>query len=107
MHATPQAYFDSLSESLKSNPDKGKAIAAVVQFKLSGASGGDWVLDLSQAPGTVSAGTHDAPKTTILMADTDFLDVVNKKMNSQMSFMQGKLKFTGDPGTAMKLAMLL
>jgi putative sterol carrier protein len=44
---------------------------------------------------------------TILMADTDFLDVVNKKMNSQMSFMQGKLKFTGDPGTAMKLAMLL
>jgi putative sterol carrier protein len=41
------------------------------------------------------------------MTASDFVDMINGKLNGQMAFMTGKLKVAGDMGLAMKLQTLL
>jgi putative sterol carrier protein len=41
------------------------------------------------------------------MTAKDFLDLVKKKLNGQMAFMQGKLKLKGDMSLALKLQQLI
>ena len=54
----------------------------------------------------VHTGTHDTPKITMTMKESDYLDMVNGKLNGQMAFMSGKLKITGDMGLALKMQNL-
>ena len=108
MFESTKTYFENhLAESLKTNPDKGKGINAVIQFKITGAQAGDWAIDLTKAPGEVTPGAAVTPKCTFTVLDTDFLDIVNKKLNGQMAFMQGKLKVAGDMSIALKIGTLL
>ena len=51
-------------------------------------------------------GAVNALKLTITMAASDYLDMVNGKLNPQMAFMSGKLKIAGDMGLAMKMQQL-
>ena len=51
----------------------------------------------------VQTGTHASPNITISMKESDYLDMINGKLNGQMAFMSGKLKITGDMGLAMRL----
>jgi len=74
-----QSFFEGhLAESLKSSPDKGKNINAVIVFKITGDNGGDWTVDLTKTPGEVAAGAAATPKTTFTVASADFLDIINK-----------------------------
>ena len=41
------------------------------------------------------------------MTDSDFIDMVEGKLNGQMAFMTGKLKIKGDMSLAMKLGNVL
>ena len=43
---------------------------------------------------------------TFRVAASDYLDMVNGKLNPQMAFMSGKLKIAGDMGLAMKMQQL-
>ncbi|MCY4388450.1 MAG: SCP2 sterol-binding domain-containing protein [Desulfurellaceae bacterium] len=54
----------------------------------------------------VQTGTHASPNITITMKASDYLDMVNGKLNGQMAFMTGKLKIAGDMGLALKLQNL-
>ena len=54
----------------------------------------------------VQAGTHASPSITITMKESDYLDMVNGKLNGQMAFMSGKLKIAGDMGLALRLQNL-
>ena len=54
----------------------------------------------------VQTGTHASPNITITMQESDYLDMVNGKLNGQMAFMTGKLKIAGDMGLALKLQNL-
>lgn len=54
----------------------------------------------------VQMGTHASPNITITMKESDYLDMVNGKLNGQMAFMTGKLKIAGDMGLALKLQNL-
>ena len=108
MHETPKAYFENhLAETLRGNPDKGKTINAIVQFKITGGNAGDWTVDTTLTPSTVAVGVHATPKCTFTIVDTDFMDIVNKKLHGQMAFMQGKLKVAGDMSIALKIGTLL
>ncbi|MEW6300655.1 MAG: SCP2 sterol-binding domain-containing protein [Thermodesulfobacteriota bacterium] len=54
----------------------------------------------------VKPGKHPSPNITITMKESDYLDMVNGKLNGQMAFMTGKLKIAGDMGLALKLQNL-
>lgn len=54
----------------------------------------------------VQMGAHASPNITITMKESDYLDMVNGKLNGQMAFMTGKLKIAGDMGLALKLQNL-
>jgi putative sterol carrier protein len=54
----------------------------------------------------VQRGKHASPNITLTMKESDYLDMINGKLNGQMAFMTGKLKITGDMGLALKLQSL-
>jgi putative sterol carrier protein len=92
---------------LKAKPDVVAKINAVYQFNISGPGGGAWSVDCTAPGGAVTAGTSPSARCTVAMTDTDFVNVVNGKLNPQMAFMSGKLKIQGDMGLAMKLQQIL
>jgi putative sterol carrier protein len=105
---TPKSIFEErIPSRLRNNPDRTKGINAIYQFKITGENGGDWVVDLTQSPGEVRAGSDANAKCTITVGDQDFVDIVTGKLNGQMAFMAGKLKVSGDMSLALKLGAVL
>jgi putative sterol carrier protein len=51
----------------------------------------------------IKHGKHASPNITMTMKESDYLDMINGKLNGQMAFMTGKLKIAGDMGLALKL----
>jgi putative sterol carrier protein len=88
------------------NAGAAKGLNAVYQFDLTGDNGGKYNLAINDGQLTVGEGTHASPNITITMAASDYLDMVNGKLNPQMAFMSGKLKIAGDMGLAMKMQQL-
>ena len=82
-------------------------INAIYQFNISGPGGGAWSVDCTQPGGKIQAGTAPSPKCTVAAVDSDFLAIVNGKLNAQMAFMSGKLRIQGDMGLALKLQQIL
>lgn len=95
-----------LPSRLKEKTDLVEMINASYKFQITGEEGGTWVVDLTQPGGVVSSGDGEA-SCTITMTASDFVDMMNGKLNGQMAFMTGKLKVAGDMGLAMKLQTLL
>ena len=54
----------------------------------------------------IKPGKHTSPNITLTMKESDYLDMINGKLNGQMAFMTGKLKIAGDMGLALKLQSL-
>ena len=73
------------------------------QFDISGEQGGKWALKIEDGKCELIEGGVDNPSVTISLADKDWLAIREGKLNSQMAFMQGKLKIAGDMNLAMKL----
>ncbi len=96
-----------MPEKFRAKPDLVSKINAVYQFNISGPGGGQWSVDCTQPGAAISQGQAATPKCTVACADSDFLNIVNGKMNAQMAFMSGKLKIQGDMGLAMKLQQIL
>jgi hypothetical protein len=96
-----------MPEKLRGKPDVVAKINAVYQFNISGPSGGQWSVDCTQPGGAIATGTSAGARCTVNCIDSDFLNIVNGKLNPQMAFMSGKLKIQGDMGLAMKLQQIL
>ena len=99
-------FEERITENLKTNPDKVAGIKAVYQFNITGDGGGNYFVDLTEAP-KVSTGTAEKANCTITASSSDFIDIVTGKLNGQMAFMTGKLKIAGDMSLAMKLQKIL
>ncbi len=97
----------TIPAKFQAKPDVLGKIDAVYQFNISGPGGGSWSVDCTEPGGKITAGATTNAKCTVAATDTDFLSIVNGKMNAQMAFMSGKLKIQGDMGLAMKLQQIL
>eukprot|EP00698_Gefionella_okellyi_P010691 TRINITY_DN2786_c0_g1_i1.p1 TRINITY_DN2786_c0_g1~~TRINITY_DN2786_c0_g1_i1.p1 ORF type:complete len:167 (+),score=57.53 TRINITY_DN2786_c0_g1_i1:382-882(+) len=103
------AIFDQIRQKLKTDgAEFVKKIGAIYAFKLTSASGKTetFIVDLKNGTGSVSVGDAKAD-TTLTLKDDDFMAMNAGKLDSQMAFMQGKLKIAGNMAHAMKLNMLL
>jgi putative sterol carrier protein len=102
---TPKEFLEKVLPE-KFDPEKAAGLSAVVQFKISGENGGQWVLRIENQKLELSDGTTDSPNMTLIMKDKDYVDLVNGKLSGQKAFMTGKLKFKGDMNLGMKLQKL-
>ncbi|WP_327112441.1 SCP2 sterol-binding domain-containing protein [Streptomyces sp. NBC_01341] len=82
-------------------PEAAGRLEALIRWRITGES--DEVYETSIADGvcTVSAGRSDSePRTTLVMADADFLRLVSGNGNPVTMFMMRRLKIAGDVGLA-------
>lgn len=98
---TVQETFDVMPSKFK--PDTAAGVAAVYQFDISGEGGGKWFCEIKDCTCTVGQGERADPNITIRMQAQDYLDMATGKLNGQLAFMTGKLKFEGDMALAIKM----
>lgn len=84
-------------------------INAVFQFNLkSGTNEKVVTLDLKNQLGSlVNGASKVSPDIVITVADSDFVDLAQGKLNGQKAFMQGKIKVKGNVMLATKLDGIL
>ncbi|MCF6286582.1 MAG: SCP2 sterol-binding domain-containing protein [Candidatus Hydrogenedentes bacterium] len=95
------AFFDNVSG--KVNKDKIQGMDCVYQFDITGDDGGQWNIAIANGEAAVSSGTAESPSITITMEASNFVNLLQGKLNGQMAFMTGKLKIKGDMALALKL----
>ncbi len=84
-------------------PELAVGVNAVIQYRLTGSEGGDWIINIHDGICEVAPGLAENPKMTLTADAKDFKDVLTGKANGMQYFMMGKLKLTGDLNLAMKL----
>ncbi len=98
------AIGDIFEEMVKHfNPGAAGDMAVSYQFDISGPNGGKWAMNIADGKCDLVVGGIDSPSVTIALSDEDWLAIREGKLNSQMAFMQGRLKIKGDMNLAMKL----
>ena len=68
----------------------------VFQYHISGPGGGDWIVAVKEEACKIEAGTSDKPTCTLKIGDSDFIDLVQGKLNPMQAYTSGKLKIEGD-----------
>ena len=84
-------------------PEKAAGVDAVVQYRLTGDEGGDWIITIKDGACKVTEGIAENPKMTMTADGREFGDILLGKMDGMAAFMQGKLQLKGDLNLAMKL----
>lgn len=85
------------------NPAAASGLSVSYQFNISGEQGGIWAFKVENQQCQLIKGGVENPSVEISLADQDWMAIREGKLNSQMAFMQGKLKIKGDMNLAMKL----
>jgi len=99
----PQDLIDMVEEELRSNPAKYSGKNFRCQFDISGGNGGQWYILINDDKKEVIKGTIKDPICTVMMKETDFIKLVNGKLNAPMALLTGKIKIKGDMNHAIKL----
>jgi putative sterol carrier protein len=84
-------------------PSAAEGVEAVIQYRLTGDEGGDYIIAIKDGACSVEPGLAESPKMTLTADAGDFRDVLTGKANGMQYFMMGKLKLAGDLNLAMKL----
>jgi NAD(P)-dependent dehydrogenase (short-subunit alcohol dehydrogenase family)/putative sterol carrier protein len=91
---TVETVFDRIAQAFL--PDKAQGVEVIFQFTIDGPGGGEWHVTIKDRQCEVGRGVHSTPHTTILMSESDFLSLIQGKMNALSAYTSGKLKIKGD-----------
>ncbi|MGW1182332.1 SCP2 sterol-binding domain-containing protein [Streptomyces drozdowiczii] len=82
-------------------PEAAGALTALIRWKITGDTEVVYETSIADGTCTVSEGRSEAePRTTLIMADAEFLKLVSGNGNPITMFMMRKLKVAGDVGLA-------
>jgi putative sterol carrier protein len=87
-------------------PDKAAGVNTVIQFDFTGDGGGQYVLMIQDGTCQVRQGTSPDAKTTVSIAASDYVDVIEGRLDAMKVFMAGKLKVKGDMMVMLKLQQM-
>lgn len=99
---TPREFFEKELPS-KFDPAKTGGLDAIIQMNVTGPNGGDWTIILKEKKMEIKEGNHPSPAISVKIADTDFVDLINGKLNAVSAFMSGKIAFKGSMSLGLKL----
>ena len=100
------SFTHDIPASIASDVEKAKAVDAVFLFKVNGAGGGVWTVNMKDEPG-VSEGDSGNAECTIELSSEDWKAMTNKPGAAMQFFMQGKIKVTGNALLATKLQSVI
>src|SRR6187431_974048 len=101
---TARELMDRARAKLAQTPAIAEQIGATYRFELSGEGGGTWLATLKNPPKIEEA---DGPADCILkLAATDYVELMEGRVEAPQLFFAGKLVIEGDLGLAMKLGSL-
>jgi putative sterol carrier protein len=86
MQAMPRAFV----------PEKAAGVSAKVAFEFTGDGGGQFVVSVHDGACEVSAGTVADAKTAVTVAASDWVDIIEGRLDAMKAFMGGQLKVKGD-----------
>ncbi len=87
----------------KFDPAKAGNLNAVIQMNLAGPNGGDWTITIKDQKMVIKEGNDPSPGISVKMADSDFVDLINGKLNTVSAFMSGKIQFKGSMSLGLRL----
>jgi len=90
----PATIFDGLADRFL--PEKAAGIDVVLQFTLSGETGGQWHVIIQNQRLTIKHGRHAEPTTELKMAADDFTALADGSLSAMQAFNSGKLALSGD-----------
>ncbi len=100
------SFEQTIPERIAADPEKAKAIGGVFLFKVTGAAGGTWTVDLKNDP-KVTEGASGDPDCTIELTDEDWTQISDNPNAAMQLYFQGKLKVSGNAMLATKLQQIL
>lgn len=107
MFTTVKEVFDSVSERIKSNPNRIAGISATYQFNVTGDGGADFFMKIGNGEAEIGEGIAPGANCSSKLSIQDFLDMSNNKVSGQHLFFSGKMKVSGDPMLGMKLGQIM
>jgi putative sterol carrier protein len=84
-------------------PDQADGVEALIQYHLSGAEAGEWVVRIGDGKCAVERGTTENPTMTLRADSQDYKDIILGKLDPMAAFMQQKVKLTGNLNMALGL----
>lgn len=99
---TPREFFEKVLPE-KFDPVKAGNLDAVIQMNMTGDNGGNWTIIVKNQKMEIKEGNHASPNISVKMADADFVDLINGKLNAISAFMSGKIQFKGSMSLGLKL----
>ena len=102
---TVKQILDELPQRFR--PGAARGMNAVIELDLSGENGGRYHAIIRDGTIEVREGPHRSPHMTLAMKAEDYVALATGQLTSQMAFMTGRLRITGDMGLAVKMPELL
>lgn len=102
--AAIKTIFEQMPNNL--NKDVAEGMDSIIQYELTGDDACSYFATIKDGACTMEAGQHDAPQMTITMAASDFVDMIEGRLDGMTAFMSGKLQVGGDMSLAMKMQQL-
>jgi putative sterol carrier protein len=91
---TVRQLIEEMPETFR--PERAGRANVVVQFRISGAGGGDWYMAIKDRACTVTEGVAEGADATVRMDATDYVALSTGKLGSMKAFATGKVKASGD-----------
>lgn len=102
-----QLFNESLPSDFARNADAAKQIGGTFQINITGESGGEWFVDVSDSGPKIEQGNPGLARVTLTLSSEDFHKLYeHPQANMMQLFFSGKLKIVGDNMLAMKLPQI-
>src|SRR4030067_3448976 len=100
----PSTLKEGLTASTQAfRPERAAGVNTVIQFKVTGAETGNWIVTVKDGACSVAEGEAPSPNVTINTPSDVWLKILRRELDGATAFMRGQFTFNGDMGILMQM----